>query len=146
MRSSTARLLMPCSRNRWTRRSRVRAEVIPIPDMRRSAIDGIQPAGKRRQRGVAREIHLQWSHGHVTLRNGVEVGSRTLVFLCTGGTDPVDGASARILGAHRRLGAVSVAESTGAKTAQRLIGHVGYVDVEDERLQRLLLQLRDEHA
>src|SRR6516225_10129033 len=118
MRSSTAALVMPCSRRRWTKRSRVRAEVMPIPARRRSAIQAIQPAGERGKHRMAREIDLQRSHRDIAVRHGVEVGSGAAFLLGARGSYPVDRTSARILGAHHRLGAVTVAESAGAEATQ----------------------------
>src|SRR5256885_5642335 len=84
MRSSTARFAMPCSRNRCTSRSRVRAEVMPMPDRRRSVIDAFQPGPDRGQRRVTGEVDLQGSHRDISLGDGVEVGPGTRVLLRPG--------------------------------------------------------------
>src|SRR5580692_685585 len=118
MRSRTARLLMPCSRRRCTRRSRVRALVMPMPDSRVSAIERSKPGRQLRQRGMPREVDLQRRHGYEPLGDGVEVGARAGVLLGPGRADPVDRAPARVLGPHDPLGAVAVAQAAGTKPAQ----------------------------
>src|SRR2546425_11911652 len=117
MRSSTARFAMPCSRKRCTSRSRVRAEVMPMPDRRRSVIDAFQPGPYRGQRRVTGEVDLQGSHRDISLGDGVEVGPGTRVLLRPGRTDPVHRTPAGVLGAHDRLGTVAIAEPAGAETS-----------------------------
>src|SRR5579872_1268306 len=139
MRSSTARLAMPCSRRRCTSRSRVRAEVMPMPAIRRSAIEAFQPAPDCGQRAVAREVDVQRRHRDVAACHCVEVGAGTGVLLRARRTNPVDRTAARILGAHHRSRAVAKAEAARAKAAQLPERHVGHVYIENEcRLERLL--------
>src|SRR5712672_2509464 len=111
--SRTVRLVMPCSRRRCTSRSRVRAEVMPMPDRRRSVIDAFQPAPDCGQGRVTGEVDLQRRHRDVSLGDGVEVGTRTRVLLRAGGTDPVHRTPARVLRPHDRLGTVAIAEPAG---------------------------------
>ncbi len=75
IRSSTARLVMPCSLRRWTSRSRVRAEVMPMPAKRASTIQVVQPGLHAGDGRMAREIDLQGSHGNEAFLDGVEVGA-----------------------------------------------------------------------
>src|SRR6202521_6484597 len=109
---------MPCSRKRCTSRSRVRAEVIPIPDRRRSVIDAFQPGPDCGQCRMTGEVDLQGSHRDISLGNGIEVGTWTRVLLRPGGTNPVHRTPARVLRAHARLGPVAIAEPAGAKPPQ----------------------------
>src|SRR5207248_2283678 len=109
---------MPCSRRRCTSRSRVRAEVMPMPDRRRSVIDAFQPGPDCGQCRVAGEVDLQGSHRDVSLGDGVEVGAGTRVLLRPGGTDPVHRTPARVLRAHDRLGTGAIAEPADAKAPE----------------------------
>src|SRR5882757_3810016 len=146
-RSSTARFEMPCSRRRCTSRSRVRAEVMPIPANRTSAIDAFQPALHGRQCGVSGQVDLQRRHGNIALCDGVEVRPWTGVLLRSSWADPVYGAASRILRPDDGFGSVAVTESGRAKATKLLERHVRDVDVEDMRpLQRLTQELRDETA
>src|SRR5215472_18671220 len=88
IRSRTARLAMPCSRSRWTRRSRVRAEVMPMPVSRRSVIDAFQPAADGGQCAVAREIDLERRHRYEALGDRVEVRAGPCVLLGPRWPDP----------------------------------------------------------
>src|SRR5271156_5630186 len=93
IRSNTERFVIPWSLKRCTSRSRVRADVIPIPAKRTSAIDTFQPTLHNRQRGVSGQIDLQRGHRDVVLCNGGEVGSGAGIVLGAGGADPVYGAA-----------------------------------------------------
>src|SRR5579883_2395184 len=115
IRSRTARLVMPCSRRRWTSRSRVRAEVIPMPENRRSGMDAFQPLLYGGERRMACQIDLQGSHGNPTLGDGFEIGSRSGILLRPGGPHPVHRPPARIVGGHDGLGAMAIAEARAAK-------------------------------
>src|SRR5579883_2821936 len=115
IRSSTARLVMPCSRSRCTSRSRVRAEVMPMPESLMSGMNTFQPALQIGQRGVACQIDLQGRHGDETLSDGLEVGAGTGILLRSHRPDPIHRSASRILRAHDRLGTVAIAEASAAK-------------------------------
>src|SRR5579872_7241155 len=132
-RSSTSGFTMPCSRSLCTSRSRVRAEVMPIPLRRRSTIDAVQPVRDQVERGVARHIDLQRRHRDEALRDGVEVGSGPGVLLRTCWTNPVHLSTARIAGGHDPLRAMTKAQTCAAKASQTLEGHIRDIHIENER-------------
>src|SRR5580698_714286 len=147
MRSSTSGFTMPWSRSRWTSRSRVRADVIPMPLRRRSTIEAFQPVRHHVERVVAREVDLQRCHGNEALRHRVEVRTRSGILLWTGGADPVDLSAARIARGHDALGAMSESEPCAAESPQACERHIGDVHVEDEcALERAREQLLHERA
>src|SRR5579872_6466788 len=106
IRSSTSGFAIPCSRNRCTSRSRVRAEVMPMPLRRRSTIDAFQPLRHELERAVPGEIDLQRRHRDEPLRYGVEVRPRPGILLRSSGSDPVDLAAPRIARGYDALRAV----------------------------------------
>src|SRR5579872_1808813 len=145
MRSSTARLAMPCSLRRWTRRSRVRAEVMPMPVRRTSVINAFQPARQGGQGRVTCQIDLQGRHRDIPFRDRMKVRPGSGLLLGPGRTDPIDGPAMGILGAHDRLGGVAETQASGAKAPQLGIRLIGHVDVEDEGpLERPAQQLGDQ--
>src|SRR6185312_5124654 len=128
-----------------TNRSRVRADVMPMPESRRSGMNAFQPMLQGGQRRMARKIDLQGSHRNITLGDGLEVGAGPGILLRPGGSDPVNGPAARIVRGQDGLRAVAKPEPRAAKALERREGHIGHVDIENERrLERALDQLPDE--
>src|SRR5476651_1828646 len=111
---------MPCSRSRCTSRSRVRAEVMPIPLRRGPSVKllKLEPALEFGQSRVARQIDLQGSDGRETLGNGVKIGARTRVLTVPRGSHPIHVAAARVLGGHNRFAAVPAAEARNFDPSQ----------------------------
>src|SRR5687767_7072996 len=114
MRSSTARLRMPCSCRRWISRSRVRAEVMPMPAKRMliARVRSRPEPGAQRIQGIAiGQVHGERRHRDIAVGYGVEVRAGACILAGAGGTDPVDRTAARIFGANHVLGAVAIAEA-----------------------------------
>src|SRR5262245_12289798 len=133
MRSSTAALRMPLSLRRCTSRSRVRADVMPMPSRRRSTIDTPQPARQLLESAGPRQIDLQRGHRDEAARDGAEIRARTGVLLRTRRSDPIDGTALWVLRAHHGFGAMAVAEPRRLQTLQLGVRPVGYIDVENHR-------------
>ena len=75
---------MPWSRRRCTSRSRVRAEVMPMPAKRGSVGHGctpVEPFATLVERRMAGEVRLQRRHRDEPLRDRVEVGARARLLL-----------------------------------------------------------------
>src|SRR3990172_1826283 len=102
------------------RRSRVRAEVIPMPAL--SAINPgnlseiLEPRRHLIECSITGQIDVQRGDRYALLADGVEIGSRPGIGLRAGRTDPVDRLAVRIAGAHRRLGLVAVPQAGGLIT------------------------------
>src|SRR5271165_3972265 len=120
MRSRIRRSAIPCSCSRCTSRSRVRAEVMPMPLKRGPSMKlvKIEPPLEIRKRRMAGQIDLQRSDGRITLRDSVEVraGARVLSGACI--AHPVYVAAARILHFDDGLGAMPAAEARHLDAAQ----------------------------
>src|ERR1017187_8786181 len=131
---------MPCSCSRCTSRSRVRADVMPMPLRRGPSVkllklESALEFGKSR---VARQIDLQWRDGRETPGNGVKIRARTRVLTGTRGSHPVHVAAARVLGGHNRFAAMPAAEARDLDPAQFTVQQVRNIHVEHDRsLQRL---------
>src|SRR5882672_2669356 len=134
---------MPPSFSRCTSRSRVRAEVMPMPLTRGSTIDAPQPFIETFERRMTRQIDLQRCHRYEPVPYGVEIRARTGFLLRSGGTHPIDRSAAWILGAHDRLGAMPESEPRRLQPFQVIVGPVRNVDVEYRGgMQRRPRQLR----
>ena len=88
---------------------------------------------------MTRQIDLQRRHGHITIRDGMEIRARPRVVPVTCGSDPIYWSAARILGAHDPLGSMPIAEASHLIPLDELVRQIGHVDVEDRRLQRRAL-------
>ena len=144
---------MPGSRSRVTSRSRVRAEVMPMPETRESLIvvasrrAAAQPLVEVRQRRVAREIDLQAASP--TRSRSPRHRSRCLRprRRPPRGPDPVHRTTARIGALDNGLGAMTMTEACRTKTAQLLVRQIRHVDVEDHRgMQRRAREAHHELA
>src|SRR5574342_751670 len=110
-------------------RSRVRCEVIPMPECRfigsRAQASGRLVAGCLRRRGgselrakpsvywielgILSEVDLQRRDRDVSARDRVEVGALARIGRIAGGADPVDRVAARVGGLDHALGLVAAA-------------------------------------
>src|SRR5271168_4978813 len=120
IRSSTRRSVIPCSCKRCTRRSRVRADVMPIPLSRGPSMKllNLEPFLQLRYRRMARQVDLQRSDGGESLRDGMKIRARSGILAGTGVAHPVDAAAPRVLGLHDRLAAVTAAEARHLDASQ----------------------------
>src|SRR5512145_3332043 len=138
IRSSTSGLTMPCSRRRATSRSRVRAEVMPIPltllwsftpaSVVRSFRAPGKPLADLAERGMARQVDLQRRDRDVAAGHRVEIGALAGVGALARRADPVDRSAARIAGPHHRRRTVPVPQARGADAAQTFVRKVRHVD------------------
>ena len=115
--ASTTSSRMPCSRSRSTIRARVRAEVMPMPDIPSSSpsvpiarasvgpVSVSAPSHARDARHLVAigEIDLQRRHRRVARLDRVEIGAFAGVRRGAGRADPVDGLAARALRADHVL-------------------------------------------
>src|ERR1700689_179147 len=111
---------MPCSCNRCTKRSRVRAEVMPIPLRRGPSIKllNLEPAFEVDQGSMPRQVNLQRRDGSVALRHSVKICARTRVLAGAGISHPIHLAPARVQCLDDGLRAVTVAEPRHLDAAQ----------------------------
>src|SRR5208337_4834290 len=126
---------MPCSCSRCTNRSRVRAEVIPMPLRRGSSMKLLKrkPTLEFGQRHVPRQIDLQRRDGGKALRDRVKVRARSRILALARGSDPIHIAAARVLGAHDRFAAMARTEPRHSNPAQLTVQEVRNVHVEYHR-------------
>ncbi len=157
MRSSTSLSVMPCSRSRATSRSRVRADVMPMPltllwsfTCAASAAHSVRPPSHSPisvERRMARQVDLQRRDRHVAIGDGMEVRALARVRALAGRPHPVHRAAARIGRAQHGRRAMPVPEARRLEAAQLLVRQVGHVDVEDHRrVQRRALQAQQQFA
>src|SRR5579863_5635669 len=113
MRSSTRGSEIPCSCRRCTRRSRVRAEVMPIPLRRGPSMKllKLEPFRKFGQRRVTRQIDLQRRNGCKSIGHGMEIGAGSRVLTGARIAHPVHVAASGIFGLDDRLAAMPAAEA-----------------------------------
>src|SRR5271167_1543991 len=100
---------MPCSCRRCTSRSRVRADVMPIPLKREpstAALLELEPALDFGERGMPGQVDLQRRDRRETRGDRVKVGARTGVLTGARRADPKHILTARVLRAHDRLAAM----------------------------------------
>src|SRR6266404_7976039 len=99
---------MPCSCKRCTRRSRVRAEVMPMPLSRGPSMKllKVEPPLQFGQSGVTCQIDLQRRDGCKALGDGMKIGAGSGVLALTGVAHPVHIAASRVLRLHDRLAAM----------------------------------------
>src|SRR5277367_3846635 len=99
IRSNTRASVMPCSCRRCTKRSRVRAEVMPIPLSRGPSMKLLmrEPLLQFGQSRMARQIDLQRRDGREAFGHGVKIRAGSGVLACPGVAHPVDVAAARVL-------------------------------------------------
>src|SRR3984957_12151316 len=135
MRSSTRRSTIPWSCRRCTRRSRVRAEVMPMPLSRGPSMKllKLEPFLQLGQRRVTGQIHLQGSDRGKPFGHGMKIRARPCVLAIAGITHPVHIAPPRILCPHDGLAAMAAAEAGDPDAAYLAIGEVRHIDVEDDR-------------
>src|SRR5580704_9306370 len=100
IRSSTRRSTIPCSCRRCTKRSRVRAEVMPMPLSRGPSMKlfKLEPLLQFGQSGMTGQVDLQGSDGCKAFGHGMEIRARAGVLTGPGIAHPVDIAAARVLG------------------------------------------------
>src|SRR3984957_13545458 len=134
IRSSTRRSIMPCSCKRCTKRSRVRAEVMPIPLRRGPSMKllKLEPLLQFGQSGMSRQIDLQGSDGRKAFRHGMKIRAWSGVLAGAGVAHPVDIAAPRIFRLHDRLAAVAAAKPRHLDAPQLTIGEIRHIDVEDD--------------
>src|SRR5450631_165980 len=124
---------MPWSCSRCTNRSRVRAEVMPIPLRRGPSIKLLkfQPTLQLGQRRMTRQVDLQRRDGCITLRDRMKVGAGPCVLARAGGSDPIDISATRVLRTHYPLRSMTIAETRHFDTAQRPVWQIRHIHVED---------------
>src|SRR3982075_1313681 len=112
IRSSTRRSVIPCSCKRCTRRSRVRAQVMPIPLRRGPSMKllKLEPLLQFGQSGMTRQIDLQRSDGRKAFGHGMKIRPGPGVLAGTGVSHPVDIAAPGIFRLDDRLAAMAAAE------------------------------------
>ena len=142
---------MPCSRRRATSRSRVRADVMPMPLCR--VVIHRHSGRPLSQSPISSRAacRVRSTCSGVTETYPFATASKSVPSPASapspGRADPVHRAPARVGRAHDGLGAVTVAETRRLEAAQLLVRHVGHVDVEDHRrVQRRALQPHDQFA
>src|SRR6202051_163347 len=135
IRSSTRRSVIPCSCRRCTRRSRVRAEVMPIPLSRGPSMKllKLEPLLQFGQSGVAGQIDLPGSDGGKTFGAGLKIRAGPRVLTGTGVAPPVDIAASRVFRLHDRLAAMAAAEPRHLDAPQLAVGQIRHIHVEDHR-------------
>src|SRR5258708_3369795 len=135
IRSSTRRSLMPCSCRRCTSRSRVRAEVMPMPLSRGPSMKllKLEPLLQFGQSGVTGQVDLQWSDGRKAFGHRMKIRAGPGVLPVTGITHPLDIATARILGLDDGLAAMPAAEASHLDAAQLTVRQIRHVDIENDR-------------
>src|SRR5580692_5524198 len=133
-RSSTRRSTIPCSCRRCTGRSRVRAEVMPMPLSRGPSMKllKLEPFLQLGQRCMTGQIDLQGSDGGKPFRHGMEVRARSRVLAIAGIADPVHIAPPRIFCPHDGLAAMAAAEAGHLEAAELAVRQVRHVDIEDD--------------
>src|SRR5580700_7891503 len=134
MRSSTRGSEIPCSCRRCTRRSRVRADVMPIPLRRGPSMKllKLEPFRKFRQRRMTRQIDLQRGNGRKPFGHGMEIRAGSCVLTGPGIAHPVYVAASGILGLDDRLAAMPAAEAGHLDAAQLALGQIRNIDVEND--------------
>src|ERR1700722_389218 len=135
IRSSTRRSMIPCSCRRCTSRSRVRAEVMPMPLSRGPSMKlfKLEPLLQFGQSGMPGQIDLQGRDGREALGHGMKIRTGSGVLARSGVAHPVDIAAARILGLHDGLAAMAAAEAGDPDAAQLTVRQIRYVDIENDR-------------
>src|ERR1700730_14169970 len=135
IRSSTRRSVIPCSCRRCTSRSRVRAEVMPIPLRRGPSMKllKLEPLLQFGQSGMTRQIDLQGSDGRKASGHGMEIRTGSCVLAGAGVSHPIDVAAPRIFRLHDRLSAMPAAESRYLDAPQLTVRQIRHVDVENDR-------------
>src|ERR1700730_11485844 len=125
IRSSTRRSVMPCSCKRCTRRSRVRAEVMPIPLSRGPSMKllKVEPLLQIGQSGMTLQIDLQGRDGREALGHGMKIRAGSGVLAGTGIAHPIDIAASRIFRLHDRLAAMTAAEPRHSDAPQLAVRH-----------------------
>src|SRR5690606_40172807 len=114
-----------------TSRSRVRAEVMPMPEKRTSATwPPVEPLSHAAERRMARQVDLQRRDRHEALADGVEIGTRPRFLPRAGRTDPEHRPAPRVARAADRLGAMPVTEARGATGAAPRVAEGRHGDVE----------------
>src|ERR1035441_3299326 len=123
---------MPCSRSASTSRSRVRADVMPMPLRRGPSVKllKLEPALEFGQSRVARQIDLQGSDGREAFGDGVKIGARTRILTGARGSHPEHISAARILGGHNRFAAMPAAEARDFDAAQFTGRQIRHIHVE----------------
>src|ERR1700693_1012807 len=112
IRSSTLRSVIPCSCRRCTRRSRVRAEVMPIPLSRGPSMKllKLEPLLQFGQSGMTRQIDLQGSDGRKDFAHALKIRAPSGVLSGADVPIPLDIAAPRFFRIHDRVVAVVDAE------------------------------------
>src|ERR1700728_647724 len=134
IRSSTRRSTIPCSCRRCTRRSRVRAEVMPMPLSRGPSMKllKLEPFVQLRQRRMTGQIDLQGRDRGKPFCHGMEIRARSGILATAGIAHPVHVAPSRIFCLHDGLAAMTAAEACHLEAAELTVGQVRHVDVEDD--------------
>src|ERR1700722_10172824 len=134
IRSSTRLSAIPCSWSRCTSRSRVRAEVMPIPLSRGPSMKLLkfQPLLHCGYCRMARQIDLQGSDGRIPVRHGMKVRARSRILAGTGVTHPIDIAAARIFRLHDRLAAMAAAQASHLDSPQPAVRKIRHIDIEND--------------
>src|SRR5271170_6153653 len=134
-RSRIRRSAIPCSCSRCTSRSRVRADVMPMPLRRGPSMKllKIEPPLEAQQRVMARQIDLQRRDRREPFSDSVKVRARPRVLTGAGIAHPVYVAAPRILRLDDGLGAVPAAQAGYLDAAQLPIRQIRNIDIEDDR-------------
>src|SRR6202167_4117563 len=147
IRSSTRRSTIPCSCRRCTRRSRVRAEVMPMPLRRGPSIKllNLEPSFEIDQCRMPRQIDLQRRDGSVPLRHGVKVRARTRVLPGAGISHPIHVAAPRVLRLDDGLRTMPAPQPSYLDAAQLAVRQVWNIDIQDDGalLRTMQWMLRD---
>src|SRR5258708_882703 len=126
---------MPCSCSRCTNRSRVRAEVMPMPLRRGPSIKllNLEPAPKIVERRMARQVDLQGCNRSVPLGHRMKVRARSGILPRAGIAHPIYLPSPRIFRSDNGLGAVPVPQPGHLDAPQLPVRQVWNIDVENDR-------------
>src|SRR5690606_17648191 len=147
MAASVTSSRIPCSRSRISMRSRVRWEVMPMPDFmililllsfcgRFCLCSQAEPVLQGIQLLVLGEVDLQRRQRHLLVLYGIKIRARAGILCAACRAHPVNSFTARRGRLDDRLGLVTLAQPGDSHAAQFLIGNIRHINIEQQRRRK----------